>query len=292
MSATLIKRIQGKFIRTSAKFLFTRPLPIPDGDPLVSFTFDDFACSALRTGGPILERYGLRGTYFAALGLMGRMEAPGMMFERVDLDYAIERGHEIGSHTYDHCHAGVTRAAHFEASVARNQEAFDALFPGYALRTLAFPISEPNPAIKRRMQSRFFCCRGGGQDYNSKIADLNRLRSFFIEQSRDNPQVMYDLIEANRRDRGWLIFATHDVDPHPSPWGCTPELFESIVRRTVESGARVLPVIDAFTQLSALSAASARAASPAAELQREARNRYPGRPMLPELSFAPSGLFF
>jgi peptidoglycan/xylan/chitin deacetylase (PgdA/CDA1 family) len=172
------------------------------------------------------------------------------MFERDDLSLAISQGHEIGCHTYDHCHAGITAPRLFEDSVVRNEKAFKDLYPGYSLQTLSYPISEPRPGVKRRMQSRFVCCRGGGQDYNGNTADLNRLHSFFIEQSRNDPQEIYNLIDAACLARGWLILATHDINSRPTPWGCTPELFENLVRRVVACGARILPVIEAWKALS------------------------------------------
>ncbi|WP_037434922.1 polysaccharide deacetylase family protein, partial [Sinorhizobium fredii] len=42
--------------------------------PLVSFTFDDVPDSALHEGAAILERYDVRGTFYIAGGLAGRVE--------------------------------------------------------------------------------------------------------------------------------------------------------------------------------------------------------------------------
>lgn len=251
MTSRLASRIWGKYVRVTSSCFNRRPFHMNRLGPVVSFTFDDFPRSALHIGGAILSSYGARGTYFASLGLMGGTAPTGAMFERGDIDLALSRDHEIGCHTYDHYHAGNTAPRLFEDSVARNKQAFSALFPGYSLRTLAYPIYEPRPGVKQRMQARFVCCRGGGQTYNRNTADLNSLRSFFIEQSRDDPQKIYNVIDAACLARGWLIFATHDVDPRPTPWGCTPDLFEKVVRRTLASGARILPVIEAWESLSA-----------------------------------------
>jgi len=248
---SLGSRIWGKYVRVTSDYLHRRPLRIKGRGPIVSFTFDDFPRSAFHVGGAILNGYGARGTYFASLGLMGGTAPTGMMFERDDLYQAIGQGHEIGCHTYDHYHAGTTAPRLFEDSVAHNLKTFSALFPGYSLQTLSYPSYQPRPGVKRRMQNRFTCCRGGGQIYNRNTADLNCLHSFFIEQSQDDPQKIYSMIDAACLARGWLIFATHDIDPRPTPWGCTPELFENLVRRTVASGVRILPVIEACKVLSA-----------------------------------------
>jgi hypothetical protein len=71
-----------------------------------------------------------------------------------------------------------------------------------------------------------------------------------MEKNRDDPQTLKNLIDENCRARGWLIFSTHDVDSHPTPYGCTPEFFEEIVQYTAQSDARILTVVDAWKTLS------------------------------------------
>ena len=59
------------------------------------------------------------------------------------------------------------------------------------------------------------------------------------------------MIDQNARARGWLIFATHDVRETPSRFGCTPDFFEQVVQWSLESGARILPVVEALEVLKA-----------------------------------------
>jgi peptidoglycan/xylan/chitin deacetylase (PgdA/CDA1 family) len=244
------RRVKGRYRRTSARMFFRRPLVIKTKDPIISFTFDDFPRSALHTGGAILKRYGAKGTYYASLGLMGKQAPTGTMFVREDLETLSQEGHELGCHTFGHCDAGETQPRAFEASIVQNQQALSALCPGVFFRTLSYPIHEPRPLTKRKAEQHFVCCRGGGQTFNVGTADLNYLSSHFLEQSRDNPQAVRDLIDENRRARGWLIFSTHDILEVPTPWGCTPDFFEDIVRCAVNSGAKILPIVQAWEVLS------------------------------------------
>ena len=71
---------------------------------------DDFPRSALDTGAPILERHGVRGTYYAALSRLDAGSEMGPMFSSNDLPTLHERGHEIGDHTFGHERAS-TRSA-------------------------------------------------------------------------------------------------------------------------------------------------------------------------------------
>ena len=243
------ERLHGAWQRASAGFLFRRPLAIKSPTPLISFTFDDFPRSALLTGGAILNGFGLAGTYFASFGLMGKQAPTGTIFVRDDLKTLVGQGHEIGCHTFAHCHSWNTASAVFEDSVVANRRALNELLPGASFRTFSYPVSPPRPTTKRNTARHFSGCRGGGQTFNAGIADLNYLAAYFLEKSRGNREAVKQLIQENRQARGWLILATHDVCESPTPFGCTPGFFEDIVRSAVESGARILPVADALEVL-------------------------------------------
>jgi peptidoglycan/xylan/chitin deacetylase (PgdA/CDA1 family) len=217
--------------------------------PLISFTFDDFPRSALFTGGSVLEKYGAVGTYYTSLGLMGRTAPTGEMFRQEDLEPLLQRGHELGCHTFSHCHAYDTPAPEFERSILENRRTLRALVPEADFRTLSYPISGPRPNTKRRTAKYFAACRGGGQVYNSGTIDLNNLQAFFLEQSRDNPQAIKELVDSNRRAGGWLVFATHDVCDNPTRFGCHPAFFDEVVRYSLNSGAAIVSVSKALEHI-------------------------------------------
>jgi peptidoglycan/xylan/chitin deacetylase (PgdA/CDA1 family) len=212
--------------------------------PFVSFTFDDFPRSALYVGGEILTRYGLRGTYYASLGLMGTDAPSGTIFVFDDIIKLLAQGHELGCHTFDHCHSWKTSPKIFEDSIIKNMHALHGLVPGATFRTFSYPVVGPRPYTKWRTGRYFHCCRGGGQTFNEGSVDLNLLKAYFLEKSRDNPRLIKKVIDQNLCAHGWLIFATHDVSNNPSPYGCTPSFFEDIVKYSLDSGARILPVAD------------------------------------------------
>jgi len=235
-------RVLSGIQRSAAQLLARRPFTVDTPVPIVSFTFDDFPRSALLTGGAILNRFGLTGTYYASFGLMGTQAPTGEIFVAEDLAVLRQQGHELGCHTFSHCHSWETAAAEYEQSIMKNDEALKAFVPGASFRTFSYPISPPWPQSKRRAAGHFLCCRGGGQTYMAGEGDLNYLAAYFLEKSRDDFGAVAALIEQNRQARGWLVLATHDVDDHPTPYGCTPAFFEAVVKCVVDSGATVLPV--------------------------------------------------
>lgn len=237
--------------RRIARNFDCRWFELPAGTPLVSFTFDDFPRSALLNAGAILESIGVGGTFYASLGSSGRTTESGEQFHEEDIAALLAAGHELGCHTFDHLHAWDTPADAFEASVLRNARALRALAPSEEFLTHAYPISYPRPATKHRLTSYFAACRGGGQSFNVGAIDLNHLNAFFIEQSRDNFSAIRRIIDANALAGGWLIFATHDVAPSPTRYGCTPELFDRIVRACLATNSAIMPVSDALHAIGA-----------------------------------------
>jgi hypothetical protein len=259
-AAGYFARARRRLATEATRVLFRRRLAVTTAVPLISFTFDDFPRSAFLEAGSILTRYGAMGTYYASLGLMGKQSPLGRMYEAEDLRELVHLGHELGCHTFGHCHSWNTSPDAYEKAILENQQALTEVLPGAFFQTFAYPYSAPRLAVKKVAGRLFRCCRGGGlkagrylhrhsaggQTFNWGVADLNYLCAFFLEMSRDNPQAVKSLIDQNARARGWLIFATHEVCADPSPFGCTPDFFEQVVQWSLESGARILPVVKAL----------------------------------------------
>ena len=239
----LLERVQGKYRRTVAAALHRRPLEMRNAVPVISFTFDDFPLSAFEVGGEILRQHGVAGTYYVSLGLLDREESVGRICSAAHLQEVLNQGHELGCHTFAHCDAWDTDPQYFRHSILENQRALEGVMPGAKFETMSYPISTtPRPQTKNETGRHFACCRAGSQMANIGVVDLNYMYSFFIERSRARPNVMWDLIEHNRRENGWLIFSTHDISYSPTIYGCVPQLFEQIVERSIASGAKILPV--------------------------------------------------
>lgn len=242
-------RVRDNYKRTIARWMFQKRLAIRLQVPVISFTFDDFPKSALSTGGTILTRYQFAGTYYVSLGILGHDSPSGRLCESNDLVTALEQGHELGCHTFAHCHSWNTSRSEFRNAILQNRETMNRLVPGTTFQSLSYPMSEPSPATKLEASKHFLCCRSGGQSINTGIVDANQLSSFFLEKKRDSIQEIRNLIDLNHSMRGWAIFATHDVSPNPSSYGCTPAFFENVVSYAKESGALVLPVVRAFEMI-------------------------------------------
>ena len=252
-------RARRKLATEATRFLFQRQITVTTSIPLISFTFDDFPRSAFHEAGSTLKRHGVEGTFYASLGLLGKQSPMGPMYEAEDLKELVHLGHELGCHTFGHCHSWNTPPDVYERAILENRQALAEVLPEASFQTFAYPHSAPRLAVKKvpealpmlprrgaegGARSASSCCRR--PTFNSGVADLNYLCAFFLEQSRDNLDAVKSLITQNAGAQGWLIFATHDVCANPSPFGCTPDVFERVVQWSLDSGARILPVVKAL----------------------------------------------
>jgi len=218
--------------------------------PIVSFTFDDAPKSAFVVAREILKEYNVRATYFISLGLLGAETEVGEIASVGDLARALEDGSELGCHTFDHLDAWHVSSTAFMASVARNREALGRILPGATFTTFAYPKTGATLSVKSALGKTFVCCRGGGQAANVDSADLNLVKAcFFDKRTNVDAEFIGTLLDYNARRRGWLILATHDVAPDPSPYGCSPKFLEEIVQRASQSGALLLPVGEACAKI-------------------------------------------
>jgi peptidoglycan/xylan/chitin deacetylase (PgdA/CDA1 family) len=247
---SLLSRVAGKYRRTLANRLYRRRIAIKTSVPIISFTFDDAPTTAFTTGGEILTSFGAKATFYVSLGLLGSQIDVGTIASPDHLLQAVEEGNEIGCHTFDHLDTWQTTTEEFIGSVVKNRQALGRVLPGTEFKTFAYPINEPRPAVKSRLEKYFMCCRGGGQVPNIGIADLNLLRGYFLDRRKgiDINDVRM-VIDYNASCKGWLIFATHDVTNNPSPYGCTIKLLRDVVEYSARSGALLLPVREACEKL-------------------------------------------
>jgi peptidoglycan/xylan/chitin deacetylase (PgdA/CDA1 family) len=246
----IFTRLCNRWQRQLAHSLGCSRVTLRNSRPIISFTFDDFPRSALQEGGAILETAGVRATYYVSLGLMNQQIPAGPAFTEQDLHETLARGHELGCHTYAHCHSWDTHPAEFEASVVRNQQELQRFFPAQKFKSMSYPIAWPRPGTKRRSMQHVACCRAGGEGYNRGEVDAALLQASFLEKHQGELDWVKRLVDASVQEKGWLIFATHDVGRNPTGLGCETGFFTEVVHYAAGSGAKILPVAQAWQEAS------------------------------------------
>ncbi len=219
-----------------------RPAKLKADEPLVSFTFDDFPKTAYTVGAAIVEKFGGRATYYAAMSLSGSENHLGIQFDLDDLYALAARGHEIGNHSFSHVSARKCKPSHFLQDVHRCEEAFLNAKIQTWTRHFAYPYGETSIRMKGRLGAAMSSCRGTQPGWNGPMLDLNLLRANPLYGGVERREAVDYLIKENAKRAGWIIFYTHDVSESPSPYGCTPTLLEYVARRAAEHAYRSMPV--------------------------------------------------
>ena len=249
------KNLGGRLRKAVLTSLHRRLTVIQPVTPLVSFTFDDFPRSALRIAGRILRRYEARGTYYASPGLSRKVNEQGEHFEIDDLHSLLAEGHELGSHTYGHISCRSVTTDFYLADVIKANSYLREVTGMNSPVSFAYPFGHVTLSVKRGIAGLLSSCRSTFGGLNHRRIDLNLLRANKLYSASTDLEVARELIRKNKELRGWLIFYTHDVCDNPSPYGCTPQFFEQIVKLAAESGARILTVGAALEKATGVKAA-------------------------------------
>lgn len=218
------------------------PMRLRNSRPIISFTFDDFPRTALLEGGRILEENGARGTFYTALGLAGFSNRLGEHFQIEDLHQLSERGHELGTHTFDHVSARDVSNTQFLRNVQKGHKALEGLPHLMPSASFAYPFGCTNLRLKVKVGGMMQSCRGNFAGLNGPTVDRNLLNANALYGGREALSAALGLVEQNRQTNGWLIFYTHDVRPSPSNFGCTPELLEGLIKSIAKQECRVMKV--------------------------------------------------
>jgi peptidoglycan/xylan/chitin deacetylase (PgdA/CDA1 family) len=222
--------------------LFARTVAMRNRRAIVSFTFDDFPQSAVSNGARLLEENGARGTFYLTGSYCGQVAYEVPQYFADDLVAVANAGHEIGCHTFTHPRVSTLSAAALNKEIELNAAFLARHLPGAEFRTFAYPFGDLSFTATMRLQSRFAGCRCSEYGLNIGTADLGRLRSIRLYEQIIGLEQVSDLIKQAVTKAAWLIFYTHDVTEAPSPYGCTPSLFEHAVKSAISAGAEIRPV--------------------------------------------------
>jgi peptidoglycan/xylan/chitin deacetylase (PgdA/CDA1 family) len=223
-----------------------RRMDLVPSRPIVSFTFDDVPVSALTNGARILERHGVRGTFYVAGGIAGRQHDGQPMLSAEDYRSLSAAGHEIGHHTFSHRTAW-SLGFGYGADLERNGGYLGDILPAPA-RNFAFPFGRATLGGRDAIRRRFRSARGAENGINRAGSDLDLLHAVGIE-SHMRIEGLQHWIDDAVKSPGWLIFLTHDVQEAPSPFGTTPAILDALIAHAVAKGCDVLTVDAALDAL-------------------------------------------
>lgn len=225
--------LAGKLRRRFARLTHRRPARLNLPRPTVSFTFDDIPATAAHAGAQALERHDARGTFYVCAGLFGQEGHMGRFADAEEISALIRQGHEVAGHTLNHVDCHRTSPGDLNADLDANDAALSAL--GAAPLHFAYPYGEVSPRAKKQLGARYASLRGVHKALVHDGDDRNQLPGVGIEGA-EGEALARAWIDRAVAEKAWLILYTHDVRETPSPWGCTPDALERLVRHARATG--------------------------------------------------------
>lgn len=210
--------------------------------PLASISFDDFPRSAWTTAGAILERRGVKATYFVAGGLCGRTMDGQEQFTAADLAEVRDAGHELGCHSFNHRPAPKVATAELDRESAENAAFLGVEGAARAPVSFAYPYGEASPRTKAWCAGRYAVGRGIAAGVNGRSIDLAELKASPLEARSWSEARMDAWVRETVATNGWLVLFTHDVSDAPSPFGATPAMLEYALDSLARAGVGIRPI--------------------------------------------------
>ena len=238
-----------KMRRRAGRYLDVRPATIAPARGVFSLSFDDIPRTAWTEAGPILAEHGIKATYYVCGGLSGGSNMDLPQFEIEHLQALHAAGHEVGCHTYEHVSTLTLSPAELDASLARNAQWVGERLDGHVMRTFAYPFGDCALSSKAVIDRRFLCGRGVRDGVNAAKADRNLLQAIGLESRRLPGYDLEAMMAETAASKGWLIAYGHDVMDRPTPYGCTPDDLDRVIRLARAAGLKILPVAQAWERV-------------------------------------------
>ncbi len=232
--------------RYLARIVPTRPFRSINPQPIVSFTFDDVPDSALTNGAKVLDRFGVRGTFYIAPGICGTQDEHWKVIDRNGVAALARAGHEVACHTYGHVKVQTLTSAGLARETRRCFEALRDMCGNAVTENFAYPFGNVSFPHKFELGRHFKSCRSIYAGFNSGLIDLGMLRSFELYDRTSTEQSIAAILDHALATNAWVIFYTHDVARNPSWIGCSPSHLDMAVRAAKARGIPCLAVDDAL----------------------------------------------
>lgn len=236
-------RVANRFL---ARVLASRSLALPVDRAVASITFDDVPDSAADTGAPILERHGVRGTFYVAAEICGRQERHWRVASREQVRAIHEAGHEIGCHTAHHVNVQSLSERALEGECDQNLAAMHEICGPVSLTSFAYPFGDLGYRQRAVVERRFRSCRTIYEFFNTGHAQPGRIGAIgLFDAKRDRAGIARVIADAHARG-GWLVFYTHDVAPTPTFMGTSPAFLSDTLAMLADAGIPVLTMREAM----------------------------------------------
>lgn len=238
-----------KMRRRGGRWLDVRPAPVRPDRGVFSLSFDDIPVTAWTEAGPILAEHGIAATYYVCGGLESGTNLGLPQFTTDHLQALFAAGHEVGCHTFGHTSALRVPPSEYAADLDRNAVWVAERLDGHRMTTFAWPYGDVSVGAKAVVADRFALARGVRDGINAGTADRGNVQAIGLESRRLPGYDLEGLMAETAARKGWLIAYGHDVMDTPTPYGCTPDDLDRVIRLAKAASLEILPVGQAWARM-------------------------------------------
>ncbi len=240
-----------KMRRRGGRYLDVRPVPVTPERGVFSLSFDDIPETAWTEAGPILAEHDVKATYSVCGGFEGGQNLDLPQFTTEHLQALFAAGHEVGCHTFSHLSSLRASTAAYAADLDRNAYWVAERLDGHRMQTFAWPFGDISVIGKGVVAERFGLARGIRDGVNVGRADRAAVQAIGLESRRLPGYDLDALMAETATKKGWLIAYGHDVMDGPTPYGCTPDDLDRVIRLAKAAGLEIRPVGEAWARMAA-----------------------------------------
>jgi peptidoglycan/xylan/chitin deacetylase (PgdA/CDA1 family) len=215
---------------------------------LVSVTLDDGWASQYQNALPILNKYGLKATYYIITGSLG--EQPYYMStDQVKNLYL--QGMEIGSHTITHPDLTKVTQSQLVNEMSQSQTTLQNAI-GAPVLNFAYPYGAYNSGTVSVGKQYYNSQRSVDQGLNTKDnLDLTRIKIYEVDNDISQVQVQ-SWIDSAIAERAWLVLVYHEVgsDFGGGKYHVDSSEFDSQMSYLKNTGVATVTVSQAISELS------------------------------------------
>jgi peptidoglycan/xylan/chitin deacetylase (PgdA/CDA1 family) len=222
---------------------------IRNGQPVVSFTFDDFPASAHEKAAPILEAFGARASFFAATALLGKPHPLWKMADPDAIPDLADRGHEIGLHTHGHAPLWQTNPRTLTSDIEKNLNMLQDLSPRLTIESFAYPYGVLTARGKWKLSGMMRANRSTHPGLNHGWIDLDFVRAYELSDSRISLEQVTKILDAAAATGGWVVFFAHEISTSSGLFKTSPDLLASTIKAALEREIHIRLFTSALDQI-------------------------------------------
>lgn len=173
-------------------------------DIAVSFTWDDANETQYRLIAPLFDKYGFKTTFFIQTNVLHDVRWNKMYID--GYRSAVLKGHEIGSHTFQHLNLkGTENIEQVRFQLKQSKEDIER-YLGYTPISFCHPFNEFELRVDTLVDQYFLNSRF------SSVKNVNRRKVFTLMKGQNVAVFEKQLNQLDGVYKDWMIYAGHGVD--------------------------------------------------------------------------------